>query len=92
MLCWDEAKRQRTLTERGLDFADAQQLFDGFRIDQIDDRHDYGEDRFLTIGLVERELIVIVWTPRGGARRVISMRKANVREEARYRDALDRSG
>jgi uncharacterized DUF497 family protein len=92
MLCWDEAKRQKTLAERGLDFADAQQIFDGFNIVQTDDRRDYGEVRFLIIGSVQSELIVVVWTPRGDVKRVISMRKANVREEARYRDALDRSG
>jgi uncharacterized DUF497 family protein len=91
-LVWDDSKRQITLEKRNLDFSDAISLFSGFTIEQIDDRYDYGEDRFVTIGMVYDRSVIVVWTPRGGARRIISMKQANVREETKYRDALDRSG
>jgi len=89
-LSWDENKRDQTRQHRGLDFADAAQVFAGFKIDQVDDRIDYGEERLLATGLVDDLVVVVVWTPRPGSRRIISMRKANAKEQARYRDALDR--
>jgi uncharacterized DUF497 family protein len=49
-----------------------------------DDRFDYGEDRFQTVGFLAGRMVMIVWTPRGDARHVISMRKCNDREQARY--------
>jgi uncharacterized DUF497 family protein len=53
-----------------------------------DDRADYGETRFITAGLLDGRMVVMVWTLRGEVRRVISMRKANEREQARYRSRL----
>ena len=49
-----------------------------------DDRRDYGEHRFITIGFLEGAMVILVWTPRGGAYRIISMRKANERERTLY--------
>ena len=49
-----------------------------------DDRQDYGETRFITIGFLDRRMVVVVWTQRGRARRIISLRKANDREQALY--------
>ncbi|MGD0563427.1 MAG: BrnT family toxin [Roseiarcus sp.] len=49
-----------------------------------DDRRDYGEDRFITIGFLDARMVVAVWTRRSGARRIISLRKANDREQAIY--------
>ena len=81
---WDEEKRQRTLSERGIDF-DLIKTFDWdtARVVQ-DDRADYGETRFRAIGLIEGRLFVVVITPRGDALRVISLRKANGREQKRW--------
>jgi hypothetical protein len=81
---FDPAKRLRTLHERGLDFADAAQVFDGRSLQLEDVRRDYGERRFVSVGRLRGRLVVIIWTPRGEVRHVISMRKANAREEARY--------
>ena len=47
-------------------------------------RQEYSEQRFITVGLLESRMVVLVWTPRGEARRIVSMRKANDREQARY--------
>lgn len=66
----------------------ADEVFDGPTLTVEDDRADYGEPRFITIGLLDRRMVVMVWTPRGAARRIISLRKANVREQEIYGDAL----
>ena len=83
-LTWDEAKRQATLDERGLDFADAAELFDGFSFTIEDKRRDYGETRYLSSGHIAGRLCFVVWTPRGDARHIISLRKANEREQKRF--------
>ena len=81
---FDPSKRDSTLAHRGLDFADAAEVFAGPVFERVDDRVNYGETRYVTIGLVRGRMVVLVWTPRGAARHVISMRKANDREQARY--------
>ena len=81
MLEWDEAKRRRTLDERGIDFADMAALFDGRPVlERRDDRSDHPELRYVRIGRVRGRLFVVVWTPRGQNARIISARKANARE------------
>jgi uncharacterized protein len=83
-ITFDPAKRAQTLSERGLDFADASVVFDGLILTARDARRDYGEERFATVGLLAGRMVMVVWTPRGQARHVISMRKCNAREQARY--------
>lgn len=79
---WDEKKRQQTLTNRGLDFADCGTVLSGEpRLERIDSRHDYGEIRWVTLGFLSRRLVVILYTKRRDVYRIISMRKANLREE-----------
>lgn len=90
---FDETKRQRTLGDRQLDFADANQIFDGVHVTGIDDRDDYGENRYITMGYLNARLVVIVWTYRPDEifpthRRIISMRKANEREINRFNNVL----
>jgi uncharacterized DUF497 family protein len=94
--CWtkitfDPEKRDRALEERGLDFADAAEVLSGATFDRIDDRKDYGEKRIITAGHLRGRMVVVVWTPRGDAQHVISMRKANDREKARFRQRLGKS-
>lgn len=79
---FDASKRDTTLAERGLDFADAHKVFAGLTISAPDDRKDYGEARIITMGMLDGHCVVLVWTPRGAARRIISMRHAH-EEEAR---------
>ena len=87
-ISYDPEKRAKTLAERGLDFEDAVQVFAGNTIDLLDDRQDYGEVRWVTYGLLNGRTVALVWTPRGEARHIISMRKANDREQKAYRDEL----
>ncbi len=91
-ISFDPTKRQKTLGERGLDFADAALVFAGVYTADPDDRRDYGETRFISAGRLRGRIVVLVWTPREGARRIISMRYAHDREEARWRERLDRPG
>jgi uncharacterized DUF497 family protein len=88
-ITFDPAKRQWTLRERGLDFADALRVFEGRTLQLEDTRRDYGERRFVTVGRLQGRLVVIVWTPRGDSRHIISMRKGNDREEARFAKRLE---
>jgi hypothetical protein len=87
-ISYDPAKRAATLKERGLDFEDAAEVFAGRTLDLPDDRFDYGELRVVTVGRLHGRMVVIVWTPRGAIRHVISMRKANEREQARFGQRL----
>ena len=81
---FDAAKRAATLGARGLDMARAEEVLTGATLTAEDDRRRYGEDRFITICFLDGAMVVVVWTPRNGAYRVISMRKANERERRLY--------
>lgn len=63
---WDEAKNRANVRKHGVDFETAKRIFDGPVVTGIDQRKDYGEDRSITIGRVERALIVVAHTHRGG--------------------------
>ncbi len=89
-ISFDPDKRAATLEHRGLDFADAGLVFAGMTANRPDTRREYGEDRFVTAGHLHGRCVVIVWTPRDGARRIISMRFAHAEEEQRWFGGLDR--
>ena len=80
---WDEAKRQSNLKKHGLDFTQAHKVFEGLALTFEDNRFDYGEERFVTIGLLDG-IIVIVHTETVEEIRIISMRKANKHEQNLY--------
>ena len=86
----DPKKRDWTLRERGLDFEDAAEVFSGITVDIPDLRFDYGENRIMTVGYLRDRMVVVLWTPRGDARHVFSMRKANEREQKLYGSRLQR--
>ena len=69
-------------------FARAAEVFAGVTVTAADIRLDYGEPRFTTVGVLDGRMVILVWTPRGEARRIISMRKANEREIAKFAPAL----
>ncbi|TRD15433.1 BrnT family toxin [Palleronia caenipelagi] len=81
---YDRTKRDRTLQERGLDMERAGGIFDRPHLTAPDLRQDYGEDRFITIGYLDGRMVVFVWTWRGKNIRIISIRKANGREQTKY--------
>lgn len=67
-----------------MDLARADEVLCGATLTAKDRRQDYGEDRYITIGTLDEAMVVLVWTPRGDAYRIISMRKANERERRLY--------
>ncbi len=83
---WDEEKRQRTLSERGLDFADVARLDWDRAVIIPDTRRDYGEPREVAMAELDGRLMVVAYTIRDGALRVISFRKANRRERKVFDD------
>jgi uncharacterized DUF497 family protein len=88
-ITFDPAKRDMTLAERGLDFADAVLIFSGVTLEVEDTRKNYGEPRIICYGLLEGRMVVVGYTPRGADRHVFSMRKANDREQVRIAPLLE---
>lgn len=86
---FDPEKRDSTLAKRQVDFARAAEVFAGRHFTLEDIRDDYGEMRYITVGKLDGRMVVMIWTPRGETRRIISMRKANEREQARYAHRVD---
>jgi uncharacterized protein len=78
---WDEPKRRANLHKHGLDFADARKVFTGPTFTILDSRFDYGEERFVTIGLLDADAVVIVHTETATEIRIISMRKGIANEQ-----------
>lgn len=87
-ITFDPIKRDKALSERGLDFDDAALIFAGVTLEVEDTRKDYGETRVICYGLLEGRMIVVGYTPRGADRHVFSMRKANEREQKRIAPLL----
>jgi hypothetical protein len=84
---WDEVKRAGNLRKRGIDFADLAPIFESRMLVTIDRRRDYGEVRYIGIGIVGGRELTVVWTERSGAIRWISARRAHAKERARYQVA-----
>jgi uncharacterized protein len=85
---FDDAKRAKTLRERGLDFARAGEVFAGRHRTVENPDSSFGETRYITFGYLDFEIVVLVWTPRGEARRIISMRATHEREAKKIRRSL----
>lgn len=86
---WDEEKCQANLEKHGLSFEDALEVLAGDTVTIPDERYDYGEDRLITLGRLEGRVVVVVHVARLGNTRIISMRKANAREQEIYQKRLD---
>jgi hypothetical protein len=87
-LSWDEAKRRKTLRERGLDFAEAGAVFEARSMTLPDERREYAEPRFITAGWLHGRFVIVVWTPRDGGRRIISMRHGHADEEEYFKEQM----
>jgi uncharacterized protein len=81
---WDENKRLANLQRHGIDFADVWQVFEHATYTIIDDRFDYGELRFFTIGLLNGRVVAIAHTENADVIRIISVRKANKNDQETY--------
>ncbi len=86
---WHEEKSKANLLKHGLSFEDAETVFSGKCVTFEDDRFDYGERRLITLGKLEDRTVVIIHSPRDTGSRIISMRKANSREQKIYQKRLE---
>ena len=84
LITFDPVKREKNLQDRQLDFLDAEIVLSGPVFTVEDTRTEYGEQRFQTVGFLAGRMVMVIWTPRREAVHVMSMRKCNVREQARY--------
>lgn len=84
-ISFDPAKRARNLAKHRLDLADAGEVLKRRCFERIDDRRDYGEERWMSIGLLRGGIVVCVWAERDeDEARVISLRKATANEQEDY--------
>jgi uncharacterized protein len=83
---WDEAKRRANLHNHGIDFVavEKEKIFDGETFTEPDDRFEYGEERFVTLGLLKGEVVTLIHTETDEVVRLISVRKASKNEEKLY--------
>ena len=89
---WDEAKNRQNIAKHGLRFEDARKIFDGFTLDRIDDRFDYGEERTISIGMLAGvAILTVVHTDRDGVCRIISARPAKDKERTIYEAAIQQT-
>jgi uncharacterized DUF497 family protein len=85
---WVDEKRASNLNKHGFDFEDAREVFSGLTVTIEDDRFEYTERRFITLGMLREIVVVIAHTETEEEIRVISMRKATRNEEKRYFQSL----
>ena len=85
---WDENKAKSNLAKHGVSFEEAKAAFrDPFALELLDDRFDYGEDRFVLIAMVESRVLTVVYSDRGEVYRLISARPSTKTEQDAYYEA-----
>jgi uncharacterized protein len=86
---WDELKNEINIDKHGFDFADAYRIFDLPMVVDLDERSNYGEDRWIGTGLLDERVVVVIFTePDRKTTRIISLRKALSHERKRYEQYL----
>ncbi len=84
---WDDDKAAQNYADHGVSFEAARQVFkDPFATERLDDRRDYGEDRYVIIGMVDDRVLCVAYTLRNGTIRIISARGAEPHERRRYHE------
>jgi len=81
---WDDAKCKMNIKKHGIDFIDAPVVFDNYTLTVEDDRFDYGEERFISFGVLKGRVVVIVHTENDNSIRIISIRRATKYEKKAY--------
>ena len=83
---WDEDKRAQNIEKHGVDLLFAALIFDGPVLKKIDSRQDYGELRYISVGLVGNDPYVVVHTDRDGVTRLISAWQGGRKDYVKYKD------
>lgn len=87
---WDDEKAASNAEKHGVTFEEARSVFrDPFAIELLDDREDYGEDRYILIGMSANNVLVVVYTERRERNRIISARRAELNERRFYNEQND---
>ena len=81
---WDKNKNEKNIEKHGIDFHDAEEVFNNPMLVKEDKRRDYGEKRYIALGLLRKFVVVVVYTIRVAVIRIISIRKANKKERNTY--------
>ena len=88
MITWDESKRQSNIVKHGIDFIDADSIFDFPMVTREDDReYDDGEQRLQTLAILQGRIVFVVWLERNTGAHIISIRKAERHEQKIYLEA-----
>ncbi len=87
---WDEAKRRQVIQTHGVDFLYAALIFEGPVLTRVDDRHDYGETRLISLGIVYDECFVVVHTKRNNFTRIVTAWKGGRDERFEYQAGIAR--
>jgi uncharacterized protein len=86
---WDEAKNRANIRKHGFDFVDAEEMFRGALLIQPDISQDYGEERWIGIGMIQGRVAFVTFAERPpDTIRIISLRKADHEEREQYEEAL----
>jgi uncharacterized DUF497 family protein len=86
---WDEAKNRANIREHGFNFADAEEMFRGLLLVRPDVREDYGEERWIGIGMIRGRFTFVAFAePLPATIRIISLRRAHHEEQKEYEDAV----
>ena len=86
---WDEAKNRSNIRKHGFDFADAPEVFRGPLLARYDTREDYGEERWIAMGLLKDRVVVLAFAQRAeDVIRIISLRKADRNEREAFEKAI----
>jgi uncharacterized protein len=87
---WDKKKNNLNIQKHGLDFVDAFEMFQNPMVVTLDERKDYKEERYVGLGLIKERVIVVAFTERSpNIIRIISLRKANKREQTKFKERLE---
>ncbi len=89
---WDSEKESLNIEKHGIDFSTAKLIWDGYSLERIDNRREYGEVRFQAFGLAENHILTVIFTWRGETRRIISARRANFRERKLFEAEIAKHG
>ncbi len=89
---WDKAKEKRNIAKHGVDFSMAERIFEGFVLTREDNRKDYGERRYVSIGVIDEiAILAVTHTDRNGRTRLISARPASRSERKAYREQIQKT-
>jgi len=83
---WNEQKREQIYEKHGVDLLEAALIFEGPTLTRVDDRRDYGEVRYISLGLVDGVPYVVVHTDRNGNTRLISAWRAGRKDYETYKN------